>query len=339
MKSSFRPTNPGDLSAVCQFLQRAFHASPDAPFLDPAIMAWKYWEPRHDWDGPRAYVLERDGAIVAHAGIWPVTFHAGEVRGVHMIDWASATESPGAGLALVQKLAALFDFIYAIGGTEMTRKALPAFGFTEHGRQWNAASPLRPWRQMLTHQHRNWKLAPRLARNAAWALTKASRGLAGEWKSEEISVAAIPEEPYAGFSPRPPGFFEYLLRCPAGQVRLYGMSGERGPEGHFAIGLIRGQARLAGVWLRNPGRDTWKAAFGQAREVARGLSGACEIVAAGTVGPSGEGAVLAGFKMIQDAPVYLLNRKGKLDLSRDFQFQLSDNDVFFLDSGGTSYWT
>jgi hypothetical protein len=37
--------------------------------------------------------------------------------------------------------------------------------------------------------------------------------------------------------------------------------------------------------------------------------------------------------------VYLLNRKGKLDLSPDFQFQLSDNDVFFLDSGGNSYWT
>jgi hypothetical protein len=262
-----------------------------------------------------------------------------------MIDWASSEESPGAGLALVQKLAALFDFIYAIGGTEMTRKALPAFGFAEHGRQWNAARPLRPWRQIITHQNRNWKLAPRLARNSVWALTKTPRGSAGEWKSEEISAAGIPEEQYTShagdtcFSPRPPAFFEYLLRCPAGQVRLYSMHGERGPEGHFALGLIRGQARLAGVWLRNPGRDAWRAAFRQAQQVAGVLSCAVEIVAAGSAGASGEGAALAGLKMVQDAPVYLLNRKGKLHLSPDFQFQLSDNDVFFLDSGEASYWT
>ena len=148
MKSSLRPTTIDDLGKVRQFLQRAFNTGDDAPFLDPSVMAWKYWDRRDDWQGPRAYVLERDGVIVAHAGIYPLTIDMRRVRGAQMIDWASAKESPGAGLALLQKLDAMFDFIYSIGGSEMTRKLLPAFGFVEYARQWKGARPLRPLQQI-----------------------------------------------------------------------------------------------------------------------------------------------------------------------------------------------
>src|SRR5258708_13141417 len=192
MKSILRPTSINDLSMVRQFLQRAFNTGPDAPFLDSSVMAWKYWDRRDDWEGPRAYVLERDGVIVAHAGIYPLTFGAGEVRGAHMIDWASAKDSPGSGLALLQKLSTMFDFIYSIGGSEMTCTLLPAFGFVEYTRQWNAARPLRPLQQILNHQYRNWKLAPRLVRNFLLALPKASDGRLHEgWNSEGIVAAAI----------------------------------------------------------------------------------------------------------------------------------------------------
>ncbi|MGH9558822.1 MAG: hypothetical protein ACRD30_06235, partial [Bryobacteraceae bacterium] len=119
MKFTLRPAEPGDLSAIRELLQRAFRVSADAPFLNPALMQWKYWEAREDWTEPRAYILERDGAIAAHAGIMPVSFGGGTIRGVQMIDWASAQDSPGAGLSLVQQLAARFDFIYSIGGGEM----------------------------------------------------------------------------------------------------------------------------------------------------------------------------------------------------------------------------
>ncbi len=38
----------------------------------------------------RSYILERDGTIVTHARLWPLTFGMGEsaVRGIRMIDWA-----------------------------------------------------------------------------------------------------------------------------------------------------------------------------------------------------------------------------------------------------------
>src|SRR5579864_3923939 len=150
MKSSFRPTCAADLNKLSEFLARSFGIDSNAPFLSPAVMAWKYWDQRGDWSGPRSYVLEKDGNIVAHAGIWPMTFSSeNPICGVQMIDWAAAKESPGSGLSLVQKLAAMFDFVYSIGGSEATRKVLPLFGFVEYRRQWMGACPLQPLRQII----------------------------------------------------------------------------------------------------------------------------------------------------------------------------------------------
>jgi len=346
MNASLRPATIDDLSTVCQLLQQAFNAGQDASFLDPAVMAWKYWDRRDDWEGPRSYVLEHDGVIVAHAGIYPLTFRAGEARGVHMIDWATAKDSPGAGFALLQKLDSMFDFLFAIGGSEMARKIMPAFGFVEYARQWKGARPLRPFQQFLTHQDRNWKLLPRLVRNTLWALPKASEGdLIEGWKSEEISPSEVSAYFHSqsiadvGFSTRPPGFFEYLLRCPVMRIRLYGIQDNRGPQGHFAIGVLRGQARLAGVWLRDPNPDAWPAAFSLAQQAAAQLEGSVEFIAAGTEGPSERAAARSGLHIIEHTPVYLLNRKGKLALPPDFQFQLSDRDSLFLDPGMSSYLT
>jgi hypothetical protein len=197
MTVALRPTSIDDLTVLRQFVARAFGVSPDAPFLNPVVMAWKYWDRRDDWTGPRSYVLERDGVIVAHAGIWPMMFGAGAdaVRGIQMIDWAASKESPGSGLALVLELTGMFDFIYSIGGSEMTRKVLPAFGFVEHTRQWNGARPLRPVRQILTHQTRNWKLAPKLVRNCLWAMPKSIRSYKN-WKATEILPREISREIY-----------------------------------------------------------------------------------------------------------------------------------------------
>jgi hypothetical protein len=344
MNFLLRPTTIDDLSMISQLLQQAFHVGPNAPFLDPSVMAWKYWDRRGDWEGPRSYVLEHDGVIVAHSGIMPVTFSAGKVRGIHMIDWASARECPGSGIALLQELDGMFDFIYSIGGSKIARKLLPSYGYVEYARQWKGARPLRPLQQILKHQYRNWKLAPRLVRNLLWALPKAQDNYLLEgWKSEEIGPGEVSEEFYsqnmadACFSPRPPDFFEYLLRCPVMRIRLYSIQDKCGPKGHFAIGVLRGQARVAGVWLREPDGDAWQAAFSLAQEAAMRLDCAYEIVAAGTEGPSQEGATRSGLRILGDTPVYLLNKKGRLTLPPNFQFQLSDDDGLFLDSGDSSF--
>jgi hypothetical protein len=143
----------------------------------------------------------------------------------------------------------------------------------------------------------------------------------------------------AQFSPRGPGFFEYLLRCPVLRVRLYRVQDQRGPMGHFAIGVLRGQARLAGTWLRDPNPERWQAAFYLAQQAAAQIEGAFEIAIAGSEGTSEQGAVQSGLRIRGYKPVFLLNKKGKLSLPPDFQFQLADDDAFFLDLGTPSYWT
>lgn len=344
MRAQFRPTSADDALRVSEFLQRAFDVGADASFLQPDVMAWKYWDRRDDWEGPRAYVLERDDAIVAHAGIYPMTFGHGAVRGVHMIDWASDKASPGAGLALLQKLSGLFDFIYASGGSEMTRKVLPAFGFVECARQWRAARPLRPMRQVLQHQSRGWRRGPRFVRNLAWSL-EVPVARSGAWSAAEADPATLSDrfaavEPSAArVSPRPPAFFEYLARCPVVHIRVFRMTDSGVDRGHFAIGVLRGQARLAGVWLNEPDDAGWQAALALAQNVARSLDDANELVCAGTRGDSERAAERAGLRVIGAAPVYLLNKKGKLTLRDDFQFQLADNDGAFLDDGTVAYWT
>ena len=345
MKFSLRATSATDQTALAQFLVRVFEVRADAPFVKPAVMAWKYWDRRADWTEPRSYVLEQDDTIVAHAGLWPMTFLEGgkAVRGVQMIDWASAREAPGAGLALCQRLSAMFDFIYSIGGSEQTQKVLPAFGFKEYGRQWRAACPLRPTGQILTHQYRNWKLAPRLARNWLWSIRGGSPH--PKWEAKEISPEQILPDSYSSdglnavFSPRPPAYFEYLARCPVARFRLYGIFQAGEPRGHFAIAVVQGQARIACVWLHQPTQDAWAAAYFLARRIARTQKEACEIVVAGCGKDSRIGAAQAGFRMMGGPAVYLLDKKKNLRLSPDFQFQLSDDDEAFLDTGSSCYWT
>jgi len=338
MKSTFRAASPEDLDAIRDFLARAFDASREAPMLLPAAMKWKYWTERGDWRGDRAYLLERDGAITAFAGLWPVTFGSGAdaVRGVHLIDWASAREAPGAGLALVQKLAAMFDFILAIGGSDMTQTVLPAFGFAECARQWEGARPLRPLAQMFTHQRRDWKLPARFARNTIWALRPVTG--AGPCKFVEVAPERINAETNTRGMPRPAAFFQFLAKCPMTPFRFFAIvDGER-ECGYFVLSLVRGQARVAGLWL-SEGASDWRAAYAVALQAARRIRGANEVIAVGTGAQTKDAAAEAGFHVLAGPPVYLLNKKGKLRLPPDFQFQLSDDDHAFLDTGAADYRT
>ncbi len=347
-----RPTDANDLDALRVFLSRAFGVGLEAPFLDPAVMRWKFWECRDDWDQPRSYVLEREGLIVAHAGVWPVLFVDGEsvTRGVHLIDWAASKESAGAGVALMKKLSSMFDFMYAIGGSEATRRVLPAFGFVDYAQQWRAVRPLRPLRQMITHQNRDWKLLPRLARNWMWAARGGPVGdgasLARNWRSNQIAPRQLTAGPawMAGSaalsSPRTPGFFEYLSRCPAIRFSLYEVLEGEQRRGHFALGVLRGQARVTGVWLDEPTEDNLAATFFLAQRAALEIPGAVEVVAAGSEpGPARAAVQRAGFQTMPGAKISLLDRQKKLSLPPEFQFQLCDDDAAFLDPGTTAYWS
>ncbi len=346
MSSSFRATTLDDLDAIRAFLGEIFEVGPGAAFLSPGMLNWKYWEPRGDWDGPRGYLLEQGGAIVAHAGVWPLAVGpgTGNLRGAQLIDWGASRQSSGAGISLLMKLTRKFDFMIGIGGTEATRKILPAFGFEKRKEMWRGARPIRPLGQALTHQTRNWKLPLRFLRNSFWASQPANSPYT-QWEAREIGSQEIAPEIYSaatagtGFAPRPPSFFDYLLRCPEVPFRLYGIFEQGVAKGHFSIGLLRGQARLAGAWLIEPSPAAWAAAYSLATEAARAIPNANEILAAGCDQASLQGATRAGFRIVKGPDVSVLDEKKRLSLPADFQVQLCDDDAAFLDVGKPTYVT
>jgi hypothetical protein len=338
MPPAVRSATPEDQDAIAEMLARAFEAPASSAFLDPALMRWKYVEAREDWREPRSYVIARDGRVVAHAGLWPITVtRAGQVlRGVHMIDWAAERDQPGAGMAVLQHLTRMFDFVWAIGGSESTRQVLPAFGFRIAGQVWTAARPLRPYMQMLSHQSRNWKLAPRLARNWYWSVTPRVRVRAG-CAAAPVTLTSLPEEA-AGFGDRPRAFFEYVLRCPGAGMRLYGLTSSAGPEGHMLMSLVQRQARIAGVWLRRPSAGNWRAAYVLAQTLAAVSGDADEIVTAGYSPLTAEAAARVGFRHRTHAPLFLFDKQGRLDPA-EIEFRMADNDFMFLNEGRPSYHT
>lgn len=343
-KSIFRPTEPSDLPQIIDLLTRAFRSSVYAPYVDPAFMRWKYWEPREDWSGPRSYVLERNNGLVAHVGLWPVTLfnsRGEQVRGIHMIDWAAIDNSPGAGITLVQKLTRIFDFIYCIGGSEMTQKVLPALGFAQCASTWKGARPLRPLQQILSHPDRNWKLPPRLVRNFLWSAYPVVTPKGG-WKAVLTTpresadlLAALSSGTH--FLRRTQPFFEYLLRCPNAAFQLQMVYDTKGPRGMFALAQVRRQVRVGGLWLRDPDHECWRQAYILAQKAAARIAEACEFVALGTQGQSGDAAASSGLRLSPGPAVYVLD-KGR-HLSPNLQFQLCDNDSVFSDNGRVSYWT
>lgn len=344
MKSVFRATTPQDEATLISFLARAFSSPLDAEFLQPDLIRWKFWAAREDYSEPRSFVLEQEGKIVAHAGIWPLILRTKmeKAHGAHMIDWASDPRSPGSGVALLQRLCNRFDFIYAIGGSQMTQRVLPAFGFKTVAQAWSGARPLRPIRQMLSHPSLDWKSPGRFARNALWSMTPLSSKLEG-WTVDVPDLSGTADEAARADSfscaPRPNAFFRYLECCPVARITVVQLQKDGREQGRMALSLLHQQARVAGVWLNRASPENLRVAYGLAQQAARRMRSALEIAAFGSTSVSARAADSAGLRIRSYQPVYLLRRKGTTLPALPFEFQAADNDAAFLSEGRTAFLT
>jgi hypothetical protein len=315
MKSVFRPSTPDDAAAIVALAARAFGARTAAAIGDPASMAWKYWQPRADFGEPRAFVIERDGRIVAHAGLWLVRVD-GE-QGAQMFDWMSDPAAPGAGVSLLQKFTQRLDFVYSIGGTELTLGILPKFGFVTAAETLTCVRPLRPLQQILLHQHRDLRLGPRLARNLWWSRFPAAGASAG-WSAEPADSVAQGERGRA--------YFEYLRGNPQTRCLTFELRAAGRREGVLALVTARREARVAGVWLEEPSAARWRAALELAQRTALAHTDACEIVARVSSTDGRAAAAATGMRVRGTEPVLLYKRRGTRS-GLALEFQLGDNDA------------
>jgi hypothetical protein len=343
MKATFRPTVPEDEAQLIAFLARAFSKTTKSAFLDPGLLRWKFWAQREDFPEPRGYVLDRNGEFVAHVGLWPAVLRSGgnEWRGAHMIDWASDARAPGAGVSLLSRIVRLFDFVFSIGGGEMTRRILPAFGFSTPASFWTAARPLKPFRQVLSHQYSNWKLPLRFARNAWWSRIPHHRSLHG-WSAIPVNAGKLQDEarqtdPTSSIH-RGDAFFRYIEACPRAKILLFQVLQHGEPAGTFALSIVLNQARIAGVWPKTQGPDTLAAAYTLAQVEAQRFADAYEIVAGGSAAKAELAATESGLRFRDRAPVFFLANSSALPKT-SLDFQLVDNDSFFLSGDSPEFLT
>ena len=338
MSSVLRPSAIDDEAPITELLARVFRVGRDADFVNPALLRWKYWEPRPDCPEPRSFVMDEDGRIVAHAGLWPVTVRTadGTERGVHMIDWASDPRAPGAGISILQYVKERYDFIYSIGGSEMTQTIMPKFGFRAAGSALTFARPLRPWRQILQHQSRDARLPLRLARNLWWSKTPARAHTPG-WVATEAAAGEL-DALVAPACERDANFLGYLQRCPSARCLVFHILNEGRKSGFFALSVVGKQVRLAGLWLENPALESWRIALCLAQDAALRHTAASELVFRTANEAAAAAAAQAGLRLRAQTPVIVL-RKGRPEAALPLHFQMWDNDSAFLGSGGTEFLT
>lgn len=320
-----RPSTPQDETQIIDVLARAFSADRSAPFLDPVLLRWKYWEPCDDWPEPRSWVAEQDDRIVAHTALWPVTIGTGPAaeHGITMLDWAADRQ----GVPMVQRLRRSHAFSYCIGGTPMTQSILPRIRFDIVGEALTWARPLRPLRKMLRYQRPDLRSPLKVARKVQWSMSP-TRTAGPGWVAIKAGSETTEDAPVPLLE-RGDGFIRYLERCPVARFLRFHIVNDGRKVGWFCLAEGRVQARVAGIWLEHSSPENWRIAFCLAQRAALDHTDACEIVARCATADSCSGAEQAGMKMRKRVPIFFSRQNGASQLP-PLQYQLCDDDAVFL---------
>jgi hypothetical protein len=346
MTLAFHPTARPDLPAVCRFLGNRFRVDPAAPFLEEAHVEWKYYRPHPYWTGSRSFVYETDADIAAHVCAWPfrlVTI-AGTISVVHPIDWAASPKLPGIGTRILRQMLCLSDVGCSIGGTAMARKVIARSGFEPFGDMKFYARPLRPIRQTMTHQRRNWKLPARLARNIAWTL-RSNPPVPKGWTVEQIEPEGLPDSvlprPHDGMAVagRSRELLAYFLACPAARHRLFLVTDRGTTVGYFLLSFAPGQARICDAFTRDLTSMAWGGVFALAIRAALREASASEITAASSLEMTDDALEMCGFRRYQTLPIMLFDARRRLEPVRRVHLQMIDSDSSFLHDDRPEYRT
>lgn len=346
MSSRFRPTEPGDAEAISRFMQLVFGMAPDHPGLGLRQMEWKYWQPHPEWDGVRGYVMERDGLVVAHGSVVPLTCLWGDrrIRMVDLIDWAAHPDHPGAGITLLKKVSQMVEGVFIAGGTEMAQKVFRSLGFRESNPATKFALPFRPIRRFFADPEPGWKRPARVFRNSAW-LAKARMGVPDGWAVRPIGAGDLESSQIP--MPRPSAqaaVFErnsrnigFVLNCPATPMAAYAVSHGNRICGYFVLAYAVRQCRIAEAWIEPNTPENWDFLYQIAAKEAQKRSEILEIITVLTHDQAArEGLSRAGFRPRGEIPLRF-SMKG--DYPVDIRYQLADNDSGYLHDGTTAYWT
>ncbi len=306
--------------ALIDFLTVAFQLPRTAPFIDPRLLNWKNDDPRPDWEGSRSFAWMESGKITAHACVCPVTYRVADqqVKAAYLIDWAAGRSSPGAGVLLLRKLAASFQVLLAIGGSEQTVEILPKLGYQRGGELAFFARSIRPWRQSRTDPFpRGWKAPLRLGRNLVRSL-QPRPGVPSDWSCTRIAAfepkhAALLQAPMPwAATERTVELMNYWLGCPAAEYSAFLVSQSGTLRGWFVLSRVAGVVRIADLRIPSTDQADWDALCALAMRAGSSDPNGYELVAEASTPLAQEGLRRSGLGWHHSEPVFLLDPKKAL---------------------------
>jgi len=347
MSAEICAVQPEQQAELAGFLSAAFGKPIDAPFVSAEMLAWKYFEPRPDWSGPRSKVVREEGRIVAHAGVWPLRFLApgGPVDCVHLIDWGAAGAA-GAGILIYREMLRSAAAALVVGGAIGARKLLTRMGFSQAGCAVAYVRVVRPWKQFrLRPAGPKWKNAAKLMRNSVWA--SAGRAEHAEWSMEALPAfprelqalldtepASLPKPVVAGV--RTVEGLNFLLRCPGAQCTAHVLKKGGALRGYFLLCRGGRQSRIADLRVWGTGADL-AAAYSLAVEAAARDPEICEIVAVSSLDATAGALAQNGFRIGGERPVWLYDPQGRFANAGPLHVQAIESDSFFLYDAENSF--
>ncbi|MFY9907695.1 MAG: hypothetical protein WBX02_02210 [Terriglobales bacterium] len=277
MTAAIRATEPKDLAALAQFLIRIYSFDPSDHHADIDLLEWKYLRSQPEGEGNRSYLLEKNGQVIAHCGICPVTFHlpnATTVNSVTMMDWAADPSVPGAGIRLFRHLMAMTPASFVIGGAPSTRLIVPRLGFQLVEAAPTYSAWLRPWREFRTRPLTG-KSTLRLLHGLAHP-GRSHRWKAAEWNfvpTSQFDDSVVPllarSKRTWTFCQRTLSGLNHLLQCPHPKMQGFLLKRSADLVGYFVIGRADWEARLLDLVVDSEDAQDWSLACALVTEAAK----------------------------------------------------------------------
>lgn len=334
MSGTFRATEPNDLPALSKFLVRAFEFEPTDFHFNPRLLEWKYLYPRANWQGSRSYIFERDGNIVAHGGVCPVSFRlpSGEVVSSHVIvDWAADSTTPGLGVMMYRKLMQTASTSFAIGGAPLTREILPRIGFRHIADAPTYAAWLRPWQEFQKRRPRTGRSLLRLLHGLSHPVRI---GTARNQPLEFVPVKHFDDSiqpvlngsrPWT-FCQRTVADLNYLLQCPHLKVSAFMLMRDGLIRGYFIVARAGWEGRILDIAVDSNDVNDWSDAYAAVTKAALLDPEICRIRTLATVPFLHQALQSSGYWRQYEDPIVLYDPKGALVNALPLSFQYGDGD-------------
>ncbi len=333
-------SSPADRSTITSLLRATLGIDENAIAVAPDFQQWKYWEPHPLNSGSRSHTLRKEGTIVAHSCAWPIQLcsPAGSLKAFHLVDWAAVPNIPGAGMQVLRQSCSEMAAAFCVGGSALTKKILPAFGFKLYNHLTFLRRPLRPMQPALRESPADCKMPARVLRNLYWYLYP-SHTLPEGWRVSPADPDQIPESLWpassdgVAVSQRSPQLLSHVMTCPAIRRSACALvsKGASSAVAYFLLVQVGDQVRLADYGPAGLDEETSRILGLGAQALALSLfPDATSVIAATSEPSSRSGFLRSGFRLGRDEPIKVLKLNKSLAPISQFRLTLIDGDALCL---------